>query len=99
MHYRQRGPALERPSTQLGGSNEGAISEDNQILATYCHGLFDTPEALAALLEWAGHKPTSRFDPNERRERDLDRLADAVEESLDLDRLAEWLPLKAKSSN
>ena len=93
------GPALERPSTQLGGSNEGAISEDNQILATYCHGLFDTPEALAALLEWAGHKPTSRFDPNERRERDLDRLADAVEESLDLDRLAEWLPLKAKSSN
>ena len=93
------GPALERPSTQLGGSNEGAISEDNQILATYCHGLFDTPEALSALLEWAGHKPTSRFDPNERRERDLDRLADAVEESLDLDRLAEWLPLKAKSSN
>ena len=93
------GPALERPSTQLGGSNEGAISEDNQILVTYCHGLFDTPEALAALLEWAGHKPTAYFNPNERRERDLDRLADAVEQSLDLERLAEWLPLKAKSSN
>ncbi len=93
------GAALERPSTQLDGVPEGAISEDNQILVTYCHGLFDTPEALAALLEWAGHKPTAYFDPNERRERDLDRLADAVEQSLDLERLAEWLPLKAKSSN
>ncbi len=89
------GVALERPATHLGGVPEGALSEDGQILATYCHGLFDTPEALSALLEWAGHKPTRHFDPNERRERDLNRLADAVEESLDLERLAEWLPLKA----
>ncbi len=92
-----QGAALARPATQLGGVGEqypeGAISADNQILATYCHGLFDTPEALAALLEWAGHKPTSSFDPNERRERDLDRLADAVEESLNLEKLGEWLPL------
>ena len=88
------GPALERPATQLGGVPEGAISDDNQILATYCHGLFDSPDALSALLEWTGYKPTGRFDPNERRERDLNRLADAVEESLDLERLAEWLPLK-----
>ena len=88
------GPALERPATCLGGLPEGAISADNQILATYCHGLFDTPEALSALLEWVGYKPSSRFDPNERRERDLNRLADAVEESLNLELLAEWLPLK-----
>jgi len=92
------GPALEHPSTQLGGEGgtcaEGAISEDGQILATYCHGLFDEPDALAALLEWAGHTPSGRFDPNERRERDLNRLADAVEHSLDLEKLSEWLPLK-----
>ena len=86
------GPAQQRPSTFLDGKAEGAISEDGQILATYCHGLFDQPEALNALLEWAGHKPTSTFDPNERRERDLDRLADAVEQHMDLARLAEWLP-------
>jgi adenosylcobyric acid synthase len=94
------GPALERPATHLDGKGgkyaEGARSADNQIMATYCHGLFDTPDALAALLEWAGHRPTSRFDPNERREHDLNRLADAVEESLDLEKLAEWLPLKAQ---
>jgi adenosylcobyric acid synthase len=88
------GPALEHPSTQLDGEPEGAISADNQILATYCHGLFDNPEALNALLEWAGHKPTSSFDPNQRRERDLDRLADAVEESLNLELLADWLPIQ-----
>jgi len=89
------GPALDRPATQLDGKPEGALSADGQILTTYCHGLFDEPDALAALLEWAGHKPTSRFDPNERREHDLNRLADAVEESLDLERLAEWIPFKA----
>jgi adenosylcobyric acid synthase len=88
-----RGAALERPATQLGGSPEGALSADGQLLTTYCHGLFDAPQALSALLEWAGHKPSSQFDANERRERDLDRLADAVEENLDLARLAEWLPL------
>ena len=87
------GPALARPATCLGGVPEGAVSADNQILATYCHGLFDTPQALAALLEWAGHKPTAHFDPNERRERDLERIADAVEQSLDLERLGHWLPL------
>jgi adenosylcobyric acid synthase len=89
------GPALARPAACLGGQPEGAISADGQILASYCHGLFDTPQALSALLEWAGHKPAATFDPNERRERDLDRLADAVEQNLDLERLAEWLPFKA----
>ena len=89
------GPALDHPATRLGDVAEGARSPDDQILATYCHGLFDTPEALSALLEWAGHRPTLRFDPVERRERDLDRLADAVEAHMDLERLAEWLPMIA----
>ena len=33
---------------------DGALSGDGQIFATYCHGLFDHPEALRALLRWAG---------------------------------------------
>ncbi len=84
------GPALENPLTQLDGQAEGAVSADGQILASYCHGLFDHPAALAALLEWAGHRPQLAFDANERRERDLDRLADAVEQHLRLDLLAAW---------
>ena len=86
------GPALARPVVQLGGNAEGAASDDGQILATYCHGLFDTPEALAALLAWAGHTPSAAFDPATRREADLDRLADAVEEHMDLAKLERWLP-------
>jgi len=90
-----RGAGMARPAILLAGEPEGALSGDGQIMATYCHGLFDTPEALSALLGWAGHKASVRFDPDERRERDLERLADAVEENLDLQRLAQWLPLKA----
>lgn len=90
------GPALAHPSTRLDGEPEGAISADGQVLATYCHGLFDQPEALNQLLEWAGHRPTARFDPVERRERDLDRMADAVEQNLNLALLADWLPLDGK---
>jgi adenosylcobyric acid synthase len=86
------GPALERPAAHLNGRPDGALSDDGQILATYCHGLFDQAEALDALLSWAGYAPVAGFDANARRERDLDRLADAVEQHLNLTRLAEWLP-------
>lgn len=89
-----RGAALEYPAAQVDGQPEGVLSPDGQILASYCHGLFDTAQALSALLEWAGHKPDTVFDPNDRRERDLERLADAVEQSLDLERLSAWLPFK-----
>jgi len=90
-----RGAALEKPAALLGGKPDGALSDDGQILATYCHGLFDMPEALSALLAWAGHRPTQHFDPHARRERDLDRLADAVAANLDLRQFAAWLPAQA----
>jgi adenosylcobyric acid synthase len=87
------GAALARPAALLAGQPDGARSDDGQILATYCHGLFDSPPALSALLTWAGYRPTQDFDPRQRREQDIDRLADAVEQHLDLRRLAEWLPM------
>ena len=89
------GAALAHPATFLGQEQipEGAISTDQQILATYCHGLFDTPEALNALLAWAGHQTTQNFDPAERREHDLNRLADMVEEHMNMHELGKYLPL------
>jgi adenosylcobyric acid synthase len=88
------GPALEQPAVRLddGGRGDGAQSPDGQILATYCHGLFDHPDALAALLRWAAPKtgdatPFLRVDPLARRQADLDRLADAVEAALDMDKI------------
>ena len=88
-----RGPALARPLVRLAdGRDEGACSPDGLVLGSYCHGLFDHPEALAALLGWAGLAQAAPVDFAARREADLERLADAVEAALDWRRLAALLP-------
>jgi len=77
------GPALAQPAVTLSdGRTDGAHSPDEQIFATYCHGLFDHPESLAALLHWAGAQDMERIDLAARREADINRLADAVEAAL-----------------
>ncbi|WP_313406150.1 cobyric acid synthase [Stutzerimonas kunmingensis] len=82
------GPALERPAVQLDdGRCDGAISTDGQILGTYLHGLFEGPEACAALLRWAGLEVVQTVDYHGLRERDIERLADLVETHLDTARL------------
>jgi len=90
------GPALARPAVCLDEDGEmtraeGALSDDNQILGSYCHGLFDTPAALAALLAWAGAADIAPVDFAARREADIDRLADAVEAALDWKLLSRWI--------
>jgi adenosylcobyric acid synthase len=87
------GTALACPSAVLdGGRADGALSADGQILGTYLHGLFEEPAACAALLRWAGLKAPLLIDHAQRREATLERLADAVEQSLDLARLLPHLP-------
>lgn len=83
-----QGPALERAAVQLeDGRMEGAVSADGQVLGTYLHGLFETPEACQALLGWAGLNEAQRVDYHALRERDIERLADMVEAHLDTARL------------
>lgn len=86
-----QGPALNSPALQLGEAPDahpdGAISADGQILATYVHGLFDTPAACAALLAWAGLSDVAKIDYPALREASLDRLADTLAEHLDLSKL------------
>lgn len=82
------GPGLNRPSSILAGNcPDGAISEDGQVLATYLHGVFDHPEACSALLRWAGLASAQALDLNSLREASLNRLADTLEQHLDLERL------------
>lgn len=81
------GPALASPLVMLEGGADGALSADGQVAGTYLHGVFDQADALQALLAWAGASQLERVDPVARREADLDRLADALEAHLDMDRL------------
>lgn len=85
------GAALERPALMLERDDEifadGAISADGQIIATYLHGLFESRAATGALLRWAGLVNVATPDYHARREADIDRLADAVEQYLDCDKL------------
>lgn len=71
------------------GREEGLVSDDGRIMATYVHGVFDAPEALCALLEWAGLRGAAPVDLAARREADLERLADTLAEHLDARRVAE----------
>ncbi|MAR89940.1 MAG: cobyric acid synthase CobQ [Pseudomonadales bacterium] len=82
------GEALRSPLLYLeDGAPEGAISPDGQVLGTYLHGIFEAPAALAALLRWAGLQEVEALDYATQREQQLDRLADAVEQHLDLQAL------------
>ncbi|MDH2919372.1 MAG: cobyric acid synthase [Sideroxydans sp.] len=82
------GAALAQPLLRLGGNDDGAISADGKILATYLHGLFESSAATAEILRWAGLEEVQDFDYAARREADLERLADAVEQHLDTKKLA-----------
>lgn len=83
------------PLFQLSdGRTDGVISSDGQIMGTYLHGLFDLPEALNHLMRWAGcagvtvDQPDADFILN----REINRLADALEQAMDWDkaRSAAW---------
>ncbi|MEA5125760.1 cobyric acid synthase [Xanthomonas floridensis] len=78
------GAALARPLLRLDdGRSDGAMSEDGQVLGTYLHGIFDHPQALHALLAWAGLAQALPVDLAALREATLERLADAVQTHLD----------------
>ena len=77
------GAALDLPAFRIDGRAEGARSADGQVLGTYLHGLFDHPEAGAALLRWAGLQSQTKVDTAQLREASLDRLADACQPLLD----------------
>ncbi|WP_418358268.1 cobyric acid synthase [Shewanella basaltis] len=66
---------------------DGLVSDDQQILATYIHGLFDNPQACQLILSWAGLTQAQHIDINQIREQQLERLADVLEAHLDMNTL------------
>ena len=85
------GPALERAAITGNRQNDGAISEDGQILGTYYHGLFDSPEACHALLQWAGLNEPQTLDYFQLKEAQIDRLADTIEQHLEMQSIMELI--------
>jgi adenosylcobyric acid synthase len=91
-----RGRALNAPSAMLeDGRPDGAISDDGKILGTYIHGVFESPEACAALLRWAGLSDPRRIDYREVRERAIEHVADSVERHLDMQAILGLLQLES----
>lgn len=93
------GLALERPVFHLTRDGkttpDGAISNDNQLLGTYVHGVFDEPAACDALLRWAGlNSGAESIDYQAHRQSQLDRLADQIEQHLDTRQLRELLNVR-----
>lgn len=89
------GPALKRPALHLVDSTDGALSDDDQILGTYLHGLFESPPACRALLAWSGLADAHAIDYAALREAAIERLADAVEAHLDTGALTRLLALRS----
>jgi adenosylcobyric acid synthase len=82
------GKALDIPSVQ---NEESAISNDQQIIGTYLHGLFDTPVACTALLKWAGLTAPAEIDYHQIREDGIDRISECIEEHMRLDKINKLL--------
>jgi adenosylcobyric acid synthase len=75
---------------------DGARSRNGRVIGTYLHGLFDSDAfrhaAVRALRAASRLAPPRALAPHRaRREQRLDRLADHVRRSLDIDRLKGWL--------
>ncbi|MCP4411913.1 MAG: cobyric acid synthase [Gammaproteobacteria bacterium] len=68
-------------------SLDGAISNDNQIIGTYLHGLFESKDSLETILNWVSGKNCEAKNWAEIREAELERLADAFEEYLDIEKI------------
>lgn len=86
-----RGQALKKPVLMLNKQSEGAYSEDNLIMGTYLHGIFDLPQACQAILNWAGCETEQAINLDQERETGINLLTDALEESFNFDLLEEVL--------
>ncbi|EGA70813.1 cobyric acid synthase [Vibrio sinaloensis DSM 21326] len=74
----------DAPILLQGGRLDGAISDCNQVFGTYLHGIFDSPDAVTSIAKWVGVSDVVQVDHKLNQEKAINRIADAVEEHLDL---------------
>lgn len=78
------GADTKRPMTVLDGSPDGAINEQGNVEGTYVHGLFSSDGFRTAWLNRLKQNLASGLDYESTVESELDRLADGLEEALDV---------------
>lgn len=83
------------------GRLDGLCSLDGQVFGTYLHGLFDNLEWIGKILETAALKKGKILGQNreswkEYKERQYDRLADLVRNSIDMDAVYRMMGLEVK---
>jgi len=80
---------------------DGAISKDGRVIGSYVHGLFDEDQFRHSFIRSAreryGLASASQFSFVRReREARLDRLAESVRKSIDLDTIHQWIGLPVR---
>jgi adenosylcobyric acid synthase len=82
------GPDADPLVRLADGRVDGAVNAAGTVAGTYLHGIFDSPDFAAALVNALGGNTTPPLDPVALREAEFDRLADFVEAHLDIGALA-----------
>lgn len=105
---KSKGPALNQPAFYIDDFDkqntaiktpDGFISDDNQIMGTYIHGLFDNPQMSQVLFDWINptHTITAGFDLNHHREEQLNQLADSLRANLDMQKIQQIIGMTHES--
>lgn len=84
---RTYGDDCKRPLFTGTRGNDGAISADGRVIGTYIHGLFNEDSVRHTLLRRINNREASKYDYTRHIEEILDRWADHLEQSMDIDAL------------
>ncbi|PTN07830.1 cobyric acid synthase [Nitrosomonas aestuarii] len=88
-----------KPAVYFAQGIDGAMSDDDLIMGSYLHGLFESADACAALLAWAGLDDSSQpLNYHAVCNAAINRLADSVDQYLDTNRLSQLLNLSSLSA-
>jgi len=93
------GNALNNPAVFFEDTTDGVLTDDGVILGTYLHGLFDSESAITAILQWAGLEKPVKSNYPQKCEDGINRLADVVEECIDMELIYDVLEVRKSNKN
>ncbi|MBR9788594.1 MAG: cobyric acid synthase [Vibrionaceae bacterium] len=74
-----------QPLELANGTFDGALSECGQVMGTYLHGFFDEVDVLNLITDWVNGSQIKQQNFEELKELGINRIADAIEQHLNLD--------------